>query len=620
MKRYFQNFHKKMKRNLQKSGMMLLSLFLAVVLASCGASAGDGGAGSGGTGSGGTGSSDGVSSSTSASEVMPDQTVTSILEDTTAEPDLSAAVSIALSDTVGESGSGFSLKDGILTVTDGGVYVLSGSLSDGRILVNAPKKDVVLVMNGVDVTCSYGAPLYIYKSSGTTVYLNAGTENKLTDGSSYTFADALSSADAEEPNACLYSKSDLVLAGEGKLTVQANYRNGITGKDTLRIENAELVVTAANNGINGKDFCVIQNAEITVNAVGDAIRSTNDSDSTLGYIIVSDSTLVLDAGEDGIQAETALVMRGGSCRIRSGGGSTKTLSANASAKGLKAGSAIRLLSGTYVLDCCDDAVHSNGSVEIRDGSYTITTGDDGVHADETAEIFGGEIVIEDSYEGVEGANVSISGGTLHITAADDGINAAGGADQSGFGGRPGFPGGDNFGTSSKSYSIEISGGVVYVNAAGDGLDSNGSLTVSGGEVYVSGPTDNGNGALDFDGTGTITGGIVVAVGSSGMAQNFGTNSTQGSILLSFSSYSTEPVVVTDGEGNVLASYTPEKRYNCVVVSAPGLVAGGTYTVSAGGKSQSVTLDSLIYGGSSGAGGGMPGGRPGDRPGDRPGRF
>ncbi len=607
-----------MKKKFREIGSLILSLLLIATLASCGQFSGKTDTGTGGTGVGTNGTGTGTSAS-SASGVMPDQTVTSILEDTAEEPDLSSSVAVALSDSAKASGTGFVLDGGVLTVTEGGTYVLSGTLSDGRILVNAPKKAVVLLMDGVHVTCSYGSPLYIYKSSVTTVYLNAGTENTLTDGSSYTFADALSSAEDEEPNACLYSKSDLILAGAGTLTVQANYRNGITGKDALRIENAKVSVTAVNNGINGKDSCVIKNAEITVSAVGDAIRSTNDSDSTLGYIIVSDSVLDLTAGEDGIQAETCLVMNGGSCRVLSGGGSTKTLSSDASAKGLKAGSAIRLLGGTYVIDACDDAVHSNGSAEISGGSYTISTGDDGVHADETVEIRGGEITIKDSYEGAEGANVYISGGTLHITASDDGINAAGGADQSGFGGRPGFPGGDSFGTSSGSYSIGISGGVIYINAAGDGLDSNGAITVSGGEVYVSGPTDNGNGALDFDGTGTITGGIVVAAGSSGMAQNFGTSSTQGSILLSFSSYSTDPVTVTDADGNVLASYTPEKQYNCVTVSAPGLVQGGTYTVSAGGKRQSMTLSSLIYGGTSGmGGGGTPGG--GGRPGSRPGGF
>ena len=252
-------------------------------------------------------------------------------------------------------------------------------------------------------------------------------------------------------------------------------------------------------------------------------------------------------------------------------------------------------------------MHANGNVTVSGGTFAITTGDDGVHADETVTITDGTLNIPKCYEGIEGQTIDISGGTIDIVSSDDGLNAAGGADQSGFGGR----GPDRFGGSSDC-CITISGGTIRINASGDGIDSNGDLNVSGGEIYVSGPTSDSNSALDYDSTATVTGGTVVAAGYSGMAQNFGANSTQGSILLTCQSASTETIRVTDASGNVLAEFTPAKAYTCVVVSTPALTQGSTCTVTMGGQSTNVTLESLIYG--SGGMGTPPDGGKGGRPG------
>lgn len=560
-----------------------------------------------------------TSSDTTGSEA--EKTAEEVASDTVAAPDTTGATVVTFSGgTASVSGSGATAEGGVVTVSAAGTYVLRGT-GAGRVIVNAKKQDVVLVLENLNLTCSYGSPLYIYKSSSTTVYLADGSENALTDGGTYTYDDEYSSAEDEEPNACLYSKSDLVIAGSGKLTVTANQNNGITGKDTLKIDGATIAVTAKNHGINGKDSLTIRAAEITVTSGGDALRSTNDSDTTLGFIVIVDSDLTLTSGEDGVQAETTLTVSGGTCTVTSGTGASGKVDSDTSAKGLKANGNLCLLSGTYVLNCCDDAIHSNANIVIKGGTFTIATGDDGIHADENVTISGGTITVTKSYEGIEGKSIDLAGGEISVTASDDGLNAAGGADGSGFGGPgfggPGFGGADSFGTASSDIYIRIAGGKLYVNADGDGIDSNGNLIVSGGETYVDGPTGNGNGALDYDGTATITGGIFVAVGSSGMAQNFGTASTQGSILLNFSAGSKSAVTLTDAEGNVPVSYTPSKTYNSVVISCPELVKGNTYTVSACGQSSSVTLSSLIYGSGSGMGGGQPGGnRPG---GNRPGR-
>lgn len=581
-----------------------------------------------------------------------------------------ASASILLSgSSASVSGTGAEAENGIVTITEGGTYEISGTSEDGQICVKAPDEDVTLILKNVSVTSSSGSPFVILKANSVTLSLPDGTESTLTDSETY---------DSDE-DACLYSKADLTIEGTGTLTVNANYKNGITGKDTLTIRDSTLSVTAANHGITGKDSLTAENASLTVQSGGDAIRSTNNEDGALGFILLTDCTLDLTAAEDGVQAETVLTIDGGSYAIITAGGSDGTIDEDTSAKGLKAGTQVTISGGTFDLDCCDDAIHSNGNVDISGGSFTLSTGGDGIHADDTVTVTNGAIDILKSYEGMEGVTVNIEGGDINIVSSDDGINVTDGT-SSGFEGSfpdgqnhsdgappppPSDPDGTNGGTpptpptgqnvsdssrptppsgqdgaadtntppapptdasgeapsdlpsmpeggfdgqqpgnaaGSSSCSVNISGGTIRIDASGDGIDSNGDLNVSGGTIYVSGPTNDGDSALDYDGAAAITGGTIVAAGYSGMAQNFGSSSTQGSILLTASSVTGGIITLTDADGNVLVEYTPEKNYNCVVVSCPELTEGGAYTLSLGGETQTVTLTSLIYG-SSGFGGG-----------------
>lgn len=562
-----------------------------------------------------------------------------------------ASASILLSgSSASVSGTGAEAENGIVTITEGGTYEISGTSEDGQICVKAPDEDVTLILKNVSVTSSSGSPFVILKANSVTLSLPDGTESTLTDSETY---------DSDE-DACLYSKADLTIEGTGTLTVNANYKNGITGKDTLTIRDSTLSVTAANHGITGKDSLTAENASLTVQSGGDAIRSTNNEDGALGFILLTDCTLDLTAAEDGVQAETVLTIDGGSYAIITAGGSDGTIDEDTSAKGLKAGTQVTISGGTFDLDCCDDAIHSNGNVDISGGSFTLSTGGDGIHADDTVTVTNGAIDILKSYEGMEGVTVNIEGGDINIVSSDDGINVADGTpptppsdpDGTNGGTPPTPPTGQNVSDSSRptppsgqdgaadtntppapptdasgeapsdlpsmpeggfdgqqpgnaagssSCSVNISGGTIRIDASGDGIDSNGDLNVSGGTIYVSGPTNDGDSALDYDGAAAITGGTIVAAGYSGMAQNFGSSSTQGSILLTASSVTGGIITLTDADGNVLVEYTPEKNYNCVVVSCPELTEGGAYTLSLGGETQTVTLTSLIYG-SSGFGG------------------
>lgn len=505
--------------------------------------------------------------------------------------DLTDATVITLSGSgASVDGKGASAEGSVVTITAAGVYTVSGTLEDGRIIVNAPKEEVTVALNGADITCSYGSPLYIYKAGTTTVHLMEGTENALTDGAAYTYDDEYSSAADEEPNACLYSKADLVIEGAGKLNVTANCDNGITSKDTLQIYDGTISVQAVNNGINGKDSNTIDSASISVACGGDAIRSTNDTDETLGWISVSNSTLNLTAGGDGIQAETALTMSEGSCTVTSGGGSTVRPSDETSTKGLKAGTVLTLTGGTYALDCSDDAIHANGDVTVSGGIYTISTGDDAIHADEALAVSGGEIDVLTSYEGLEGTTVSVSGGTIYIVSSDDGVNAAGGADGSGFGG---FGRGNSFGGSSNAH-LDISGGYLVVKAGGDGLDSNGSASLSGGTVIVS-STGSGDGALDYDGSFTLSGGTLLAVGS-GMMSQAPNGASQYTVFLSFGSVLPAGTYVSLSSENQSFVFELPADANGLVFSSPDLEGGAACTVSYGGSYSGRSTDGICSGG------------------------
>ena len=520
------------------------------------------------------------------------------------------------------------------TITAGGTYVLTGTLSETLVIDAGDTEKVQLVLSGVTISVSDGPAIYVKSADKVFLTVEAGTENLLSDGESYSLTDGTTSVDA-----CVFSKSDLTINGSGVLTILGNNAHGVVSKDDLVVTAEHLSVTAAKTALTGKDSVTLADATVHLIAGTDAIRSDNDEDSEKGSVTISGSSVTIEAGKDGVQAETSLSIETSTLDITTGGGSAnRSYDSSESYKGLKAGTTLTILSGSFTLDCLDDAIHAS-DVQISGGSLQISTGDDGVHADAALDISGGELSILTSYEALEGETVNISGGTLLLNASDDGINAAGGNDS----GTGGFFGFDRF--SGGSGTLNISGGYLLVNASGDGLDSNGDLNVSGGVVLVSGPTNDGNGAIDFEATGTVTGGVVIALGSSGMAMNFSQAENQGSILLSTGAQAAGTnFALVDANGQVVASFTPSKAYASAVVTAPGIQEGGSYsvvlggsvsdadengfaqsgTVSGGSTLQTIQMSGLIYGsgmGMGGFGGGMggQGGFGGQAPGQAPGQ-
>lgn len=272
---------------------------------------------------------------------------------------------------------------------------------------------------------------------------------------------------------------------------------------------------------------------------------------------------------------------------------TSTEESTNSMKGLKAETNLVLNGGTYNIDSCDDSIHSNKDITITDGTYSIKSGDDAIHAEETTKITNGNINVTKSYEGIEGLDIELKGGKITIVADDDGINAAGGNDDSGTVEPFENKGGMNEATNG---SITISGGTIDINASGDGIDANGNLTVTGGTTYVSGSENGGNSALDYSGDAKITGGTFVAVGMSEMSQNFGDESTQGVIMINKDNTQEKDtkIILKDSSGEELVSYTSKKSFNSVLVSCKGIEKGSSYTMSIGDEDSAVQMSSLVY--------------------------
>ena len=267
-----------------------------------------------------------------------------------------------------------------------------------------------------------------------------------------------------------------------------------------------------------------------------------------------------------------------------------------SGHGLEGKDSVRVANGIFNIMAVKDGVHASnkddlslGYIYIADGTFEITSSDDGMHADSDLVITNGTVDIIESYEGLEGKTVQINDGLISIVSSDDGINAAEGNLSEETTEVP-----ENEAINEDVY-IKITGGEIHVDAEGDGIDSNGNFYVTGGELYISGPQSNGDGAIDYDGTAVISGGVVVAAGMSGMAENFDEDSTQGSMLVSSENVQTGEIHLTDSNGTEILSYSPSKSYNSVVISTSEIKKDETYTITMGSETQEIEMTTLIYG-------------------------
>jgi len=517
-----------------------------------------------------------------------------------------AAVVTLTGDGASVSGNGAYVYDGNVVIAEAGRYVFSGNLEDGSIIVDAHDSSKVwILLDGVEINCSDDACIQVDQADKVFLTLAEGSQNILTSGSAYS-----DTALSDGTDGAIFAHDDLTINGSGSLAVTAQYSHGISANDDLVITGGTITISAVEDAIHVNDSIRIKDAAITVTAGDDGLLTSNEVEN--GYLYIESGTLDVTASGDGI--------------------------------------------------------HTTGDITVAGGETNISAGDDGIHSDASVFVQSGTILISDCYEGIEALIIDVSGGDVSINCEDDGFNANGGSgDMFGGGGQMG--GGHNDGTSGhggmhggetddgttgerptppdrsgESMSggmptgqetetasgsgqssadtedvetyISISGGNIrIVNEVGqdaDGLDSNGDIKISGGTIYISLLGTGSNCAVDYasesGGVAEITGGTIIACGASSMAEGFDSTSTQASILYNTSTVAEAGTTLTvaDADGSVLLSWEVPCSFSSALISCPEMKVGGTYTVSAGGTSEEVTLESVstTYGE---AQGGMPGG-------------
>lgn len=530
----------------------------------------------------------------------------------------SGAVYVTLSgDGITGETDGVAINGQTVTITAEGTYIFSGTLSEGQIVVDADNAKVQIVFDNVDITCASSAAVYVKSAEKVFVTLAEGSQNTLRNTDEYV------AIDDNNIDAVIFAKSDLTLNGTGSLTIVSAEGHGIVSKDDLKITGGTYDIIAAGHALSGKDSVRIADGTFILTAEKDGIHAENADDEEKGYIYIADGDFAITSDGDGMDASNIVQIEDGTFDITAGGGAANSLKTHesdmpgggmsqnierpdgesmpqmgekpdeesmsqmgekpdgenmpqdtttdesgTSTKGIKAGGGMYLNGGTYQIDSADDSIHSNANITIADGTYTLATGDDGVHADDALTVNGGTITVTESYEGLEGLTVTINDGTIDITARDDGVNAAG-------------------------EKMELNGGYIHILAGGDGVDSNGDLTINGGEIYIDGPSDNGNSAIDYGDRSSayVNGGMLVAIGSSGMAEGMSDSSKQEVLMVKLGEQmEAGDVVLTDSEGNVIVSYTALKSYDCVIISTAEVESGATYTLTTSGTTTEVTAE------------------------------
>lgn len=506
--------------------------------------------------------------------------------DTDASYDESSATRIALSEAgASVSGDNATVSDSTVTIAAAGTYVITGSSSNGQIVIDAPDDaKVQIVLDGVALSNGSGPCIYASNADKVFVTLAENTANTLSDGSSWTL-----SGSEDEPDATIFCTCNLTVNGSGTLNVDATTHHGIHSTDDLVVTGGTLSVNAANDGLVGKDSVKIGGASVHVTAQDDGVKASNDADEDKGFVLISGGDVDIDAQDDGIKA-TRLIKTSG---------------------------------GTVTVDSQDDALHSDADLWLDGGTLTISAADDGVHAERSLWLAEGTLDITSSYEGIEGQDILVTGGSSNIAYSDDGINAAVASDETSSKNtqadasqtsgqtdsqQPGSqasgaqqPGGKGMQTgtgqmpdqqSETGGTITITGGTIDLVSTrqGDSLDSNGTIQIEGGTVTTSGAATGDSSVLDFETSGTISGGTFIGLGATSMETGFG-SSSQASISATISGSAGDVVTIEDSSGTQIASYTAENPYVYLLASVPEMTDGETCAILVNGTQKSTATAS-----------------------------
>ena len=483
-------------------------------------------------------------------------------EDDAGTTDTSSATTITLSGSSasasGSASSNVKVDGGTVTISGGGTYVISGELSNGRIVVNAPKADVRLVLKGASITSSDGPAIDVQDAGNAIVVLAKDSKNTLTDGATY--------ASGQEATAALFSSDTLTVTGTGSLDVTGSYKDGISSKNGLIITgNTTINVKAADDGLRGKDYLVVEAGTLTVEAVGDGLKSSEGNDETKGFISLGKASVTLTSSDDAITATTDVTVKDTTLTITAGGGQ-----ANAT-------------------------VEEQAAPGQESTADSTTPSPKGINAGVSYTQDSGSVTVNAADEGLQAPFINVAGGELSIAAGDDGINASNGDHV--------IEGHENADTESDDGSVlTISGGEVEVSyASSDGIDSNGSAYVKGGIVVVSGQAGEMDGAVDANGETQlvgVTGSPSVSAGDT-LTVTDSSGSQVASVKVDFTAAAITVLGLSEGQ-----QYT-------VATSSGGSATGTASALSAG-------MGGPMGGGAGGQGGpGGQGGQPGGGQGQQP---
>ena len=489
------------------------------------------------------------------------------------------------------------------SIADSGLYLLTGNI-DLTEAISFTKKatDVHLIIKDANINITDDKAI----SSKLDLEITFLGENTITN--------SLGELNSDEN--LIKCGGNLTINGSGVVTLNST-KSGIKADGICNLFGSTLNINSAGQGVSALSIYV-DGANLNITSSKDGLHAEYDYDELTdaseaifdinnGFVYIKSGNVTNNSIDDGIQADTFVRIDGGNINIEANGGAptkiTETSSDNASGKGIKAGNidytletnpdneieieseeyAIIINGGTININSNDDAIHSNGYFIINGATATISSGDDGLHAETIGEMNGGSYTILKSYEGYEAAKIQISGGTLNITSADDGINAADGTET-------------RMGVGNTNCYMIISGGTITVNASGDGLDSNNSILISGGTIYVDGPTNGGNGSLDSETGIIVNGGTLVATGALGMVETPASNSSQYSINYASSTTlsANTNIKLLDSNNEVVIEYTTLKTSQSVIISSNKLVKNGTYKLYINNTlTETVTINNII---------------------------
>jgi hypothetical protein len=486
------------------------------------------------------------------------------------------------------------------------------------VLVDADKDAYVhIVLNGFTITNENGPAIYAKKCDKLTITLADNSKNSITDGTNYKDVD-----EDGEPDAALFSESDMTLNGNGSLTVTGNYADAIKCKKDLKFISGTYKITAASEGIKGRNSVTIKDGTFDINSKDTAIKSTRDDDAEKGYIIIDGGSITINAGNDGIHSETHTTINGGDINIET------------SYEGIE-GQMIDITGGNINIYSTDDGINASrigsssnkggggqpggnngdfkgkgdksampsdngdgGKTDMQNGNgdmqapSDMQNGDGGMQAPPDMQNGDGGMQVPPDMQNGNGdmqTPPDMQSGNGDMPNAPGGDAPTQGDDKRG-GGNPGFGGGMENNSDDGQVYINISGGTVTVTGGGDCIDANGNLYLTGGTVYASserfGITDP-DAVLDADGSIELKSGLTfIGTGKSSKVSSLEVEQNIAYIYLDENKSGT--ITVYDGD-TVLASYKPDYSFGCIVVTSPSFEIGKTYTLDINGEKTEFTL-------------------------------